>query len=300
MTDIARQPPAEPNRIAAAVDWEASFLEHLPTIERVIRYASRRLGLRDVDHQDFASGVKLRLLEDNYSVLRQFAGASRFETYLTTVVLNLARDFRIQKWGRWRPSAAAMRLGPLAVQLDTLIHRDGKTRSEAIETLVAQLGPSNSRSTLAELADQLPVRVRRRVEEETVLEEIPSEARSDQELLDRDRARSLDLAASALSKGLAALTPEDRLLIKLHFADGLTIAAIARVVGSLQRSLYSRLQKILAGLRQTMRDAGVDPIQVLEAVDWTGSVFTVDYSGGSEESSVRLTSLRGSEPRSDS
>ena len=106
---------------------DAVLLSNLGQIDRLVTHLSRKQALLGADSDDFASWVRLRLLEDDYRILRGFRGNSKLSTYLTTVVMNLARDYRIQKWGRWRPSAAAKRLGTVGIQLDTLLHRDGYT-----------------------------------------------------------------------------------------------------------------------------------------------------------------------------
>jgi hypothetical protein len=54
----------------------------------------------------------LKLIENDYRILRSFEGLASLGTYLTTVIARLFLDFQIHEWGRWRPSAAATRLGP--------------------------------------------------------------------------------------------------------------------------------------------------------------------------------------------
>ncbi len=64
---------------------------------------------------------------------------------------------------------------------------------------------------------------------------------------------------SALAAALDALDPSDRLLLRLRFADDLSVPEIARVLraGSPFR-LYRRIDKALATLRQSLLRAGVD------------------------------------------
>ena len=44
--------------------------------------------------------MKLKLIENDYAILAKFQGKAKLSTYLTTVIHNMFRDYRIQKWGR--------------------------------------------------------------------------------------------------------------------------------------------------------------------------------------------------------
>ena len=88
-------------------EYEALFLANLPWIRRVMAALCRRYRMSDVDAEDFASWVTLRLVEHDYAALRQFRGDSTLHTYLAVVVTMLHREYLVRSWGRWRPSAAA-------------------------------------------------------------------------------------------------------------------------------------------------------------------------------------------------
>jgi DNA-directed RNA polymerase specialized sigma24 family protein len=96
---------------------EQLFLEQLAVIERVIGWVCSRHGLRGADAEDFASAVKTRLIENDYEVLGRFEGRSSLKTYLASVVNRLYLDFQVQRFGKWRPSAEARRLGTVALRL---------------------------------------------------------------------------------------------------------------------------------------------------------------------------------------
>ena len=50
-----------------------------------------------------------------------FEGRSQLRTYLITVVQRHFLDDRNARWGKWRPSSIARRIGPIAVLLDLLV-----------------------------------------------------------------------------------------------------------------------------------------------------------------------------------
>ena len=57
---------------------EALFLAELETTERAIRFACRRASFFGADAEDFGSYVKLKLIENDYGVIRKFEGRQRF------------------------------------------------------------------------------------------------------------------------------------------------------------------------------------------------------------------------------
>src|SRR5690242_4202099 len=137
---------------------EALFLSQLGWIERVLAVTCRRHALARDEAEDFASWVTLRLIEDDYAVFRKFRGESSLTTYLAVVIAMLFRDYRTQRWGRWRPSAAAQRRGPLAIRLETLVYRDRLRLEQAAELLRTAGQTRLSDRDLAAVLSELPAR----------------------------------------------------------------------------------------------------------------------------------------------
>ena len=100
------------------MDYERFLLENLGTVERVVAYVARRHRLSRDEANELSSAVKLKLVDHDYEVLRRYEGRSSLRTYLTAVVIRLFLDDRVARWGKWRPSAQAKRLGAVAVLLD--------------------------------------------------------------------------------------------------------------------------------------------------------------------------------------
>ena len=115
------------------VDYQRQLLDHLALIQHIVRQTGRRRHFSSAEQEDFAGFVNLRLVDDNYAILRKFQHRSSMATYLTAVIALLASDFRNEQWGKWRPSAAATRLGPAAELLERLVYHDLHTLDEAIE-----------------------------------------------------------------------------------------------------------------------------------------------------------------------
>src|SRR5689334_20585988 len=98
-------------------ECEALLVEQLEWVWSSMARLCRRYRLTPADTEEFASWATLRLVEHDYQILRQFRGDSSLRTYLVVVLTMLHHEFRVRQWGRWRPSAAARRRGPVAVEL---------------------------------------------------------------------------------------------------------------------------------------------------------------------------------------
>ena len=94
--------------------------QELALLDAVIRNIARMRRLAPGDHQDFAQSVHLKLIQGNYGVFAKFRGDSSLRTYLSVVVSRALLDWRNARYGKWRPSAAAARLGPEAVALELI------------------------------------------------------------------------------------------------------------------------------------------------------------------------------------
>ena len=234
------------------------FLAHLPAIDGIARAAARRRRLTPDEADEFRAIVRLRLIEDDYSVIREFRGSSSFKTFLTVVIARQCLDFRASSWGRWRASSRARRLGDTAVMLERLTIRDGIPLDQAVLTL-KKTDPSVTTERLATLAEQLPARVRRvRVGEECLDACYADTPAPDAGVAVREGRRMV----GALARALTTLDPVDRRIMKLRFTDGVSVVGIAQREGIEQASLYRRVERILRRLRRELEGRGIDATDV--------------------------------------
>ena len=238
------------------------LLANLPLVRELVRFYCRRHRLDGAVTEEVEAFVRLRLVEDDYAILRQWGRLSSLRTYLTVVVQRLVHDYCDDAWGRWRPSAAARRLGPLAVALEEQLYREGLTFEEACAVLVSRYGVS--RAAVVALHEQLPHR-RSPPRLQTLgagENAAPSPAPNpEEEALRRAEEEAIGEVVSASLRRLAA---HDRLLLRLRFQEGLSLAEIARGLGVTRKRLDRRLGKVLASLHGDLQRAGFDRCDVAQ------------------------------------
>jgi RNA polymerase sigma factor (sigma-70 family) len=258
---------------AGEMTHEQWFLEQLPVIERVIGWVCARRGLRGADAEDFASIVKTRLIENEYEVLGKWQGRSSIKTYLTTVINRIYLDFQVQRFGKWRPSAEARRLGPVALRLEQLMFRDGLSFDEACEVLLSDPRIGLNRDDLYAIRVQLPPRMSRRVD---LHEHEPVRQESAAEAVDRKERQALaNRTFAAIRCSLLRLPAPDRLFVRLHFILGRTVADAARAMDADQKALYRKKEDIGKRLKADLKaeGIGVEEAHVLLAeLDWEAAL----------------------------
>jgi len=252
------------------------FERELDTIRRVIRVTCRNRRLDTHEAEDFESYVMLKLIEDDYRRLRKFKGTSKLSTFLTTVVQRLFLDTLIAKRGKWRPSAQARALGETAVELERLIDRDGLSFDEARAVLQTGRPNASSAKQLQELSRALPPRMRRPKELSLdLLEQLPGEAFVDP-VNGMDVAQNASVVAAKLASAIERLGEEDRLLLKLRFAQRLPARRIGLMLGRTQSQVYDRVDRVIRTLRADLERDGVRSGDVKEVLQW--GQFELDWT----------------------
>lgn len=244
------------------MDYQRLLLDQLDLIKQIVRTVGKRRHLSAAERDDFASFVHLRLVEDDYAILRKFQGRSTLWTYLAAVIERLSLDFCTEKWGRWRPSAMAEKLGPVGVIMERLINRDGHPIEEAIEILRSQNGVTLTYAQLRALWEQLPVRVRTSEVGEEAAQELIGTDNSEAHVEDEERRKNIERLQRVLQSALADLAAQDRVLIALRFDQDLSMVEIAQLTGVSVPTLHRRLDKSVKQLRLALSHVGIDAREV--------------------------------------
>ena len=246
---------------------EQLYLAQLETIRKLAAYACRRYGFGREEVEDFSQHVLAKIWADGCAVLRKFQGRSNLASYLAVVVQRALQDYVNSRWGKWRPSKAALRLGQLAIDLETLQVRDRLGFDEACRTLRSR-GATATDAELSEIEDRLPEPSPRRTggphegaggSGDGVApgpgEPVADES-ADDGIRQSERHQRRQHAMQALAAALAALPAEDRLIAKM-VGDGFKVVEIAANLQLDQKALYKRKEKILRSLREALESAGV-------------------------------------------
>lgn len=259
---------------------------NLAVIERAIRFAARRYRLTPEDARDFEGIVKLKLVENDCAILAAYEQRSSFATFIGIVVQRMALDYRVHTWGRFHPSAEAKRLGPLALQLEQLLHRDGRTLDEAV-VLLREEHDGVTRESLTAIADKLPARPPRHREVE--LEEASSvtvAANAEEPALAHDRRRTSEHVSALMAAILERLPEDDRLVLQLRFEGGMSVAQIARALMLDQKLTYRRIERNMREIRRELERAGIDARDVADVIGRDEALVHFDFGNRGSRPSI--------------
>jgi RNA polymerase sigma factor (sigma-70 family) len=207
--------------------------------------------------EDFASEFALHLVNTNYEALRRFQGRSRLGTYLMVVVQRYFLDYRNRLWGKWRPSAEARRLGPLAIRLERLVTREHWTFGDAAQSLKTHFG-----IVVEEEFPSLCLRIARRQPSRKTVSEVEADqledpsAAADVEVVRAEQHAQVGRLLVALDRVRRGLRAEERLILKMRFDDAVPIVDIARTLNLNQKRLYRDIEHLYAKLRAQLEAEG--------------------------------------------
>ena len=258
----ATRPDNRAGLIRIRVDYQRLLLDHLSLIDHIVRTTGRRRHLSAGEQEDFAGLVQLRLLEGDYAVLRKFQNRSSLRTYLVSVIERLSLDFCVERWGRWRPSAVADRLGPVAVLIERLVTRDGHTLEETLEIVRINHGSTLSPAELRNIWEQLPARMKSTKVGEEAASAVSSDQTAESNVDDAQQQVSIERLEHTLKGALAEVPDHDRVLLALRFDQDLPMVDIARLTGVSVATLHRRLDRTIKHLKHALTTSGFDPREV--------------------------------------
>ena len=242
----------------SSVSDQSLFLSSLPVIDEVTAFVCRRHRLSGAEAEDFAGEVRLHFIERNSEVLQRFEGRSSLKTFLTVVIQRLFLDYRNRLWGKWRPSAEARRLGPTAILVERLVARDGWAFEQAVEMLRVNHGVEIDGaldSFCARLCARAPGR---QFVQESEADHVASPTPApDANVLRAEQDFLAKRVRTALGRARAALDPEQRLILKMRFDDGVPVVNIARTLHLDQKRLYRTIERLLADLCGRLTAEGI-------------------------------------------
>jgi RNA polymerase sigma factor for flagellar operon FliA len=241
-----------------------------------VAFACRRYRLDPNDAEEFAAIVNLKLVENDYAILRAYEARSGFATFISIVVQRMALDYRIHAWGKWHTTAEAKRLGPLAIDLEKLLHRESRTIDEAVVILGSTHG-GVTRESLIALADRLPERTPRVREVAIGGSDLPDQTvAADERVFASERRRASEDLSAIMSAIIGRLPEDEQLILQLRFEGGLAVSQIARALQLDQKLLYRRIERRMREIRAELESAGVAPGDALDLIGRDEAVLDFD------------------------
>ncbi|HEX8617720.1 MAG TPA: hypothetical protein VF911_09075, partial [Thermoanaerobaculia bacterium] len=140
-------------------EFSQLLVRELPLIEKITHVICRRSGMQPDEIEEFTAEVRLKLVKNDYAILRAYAKRSSFSTYMAAVIQRLLIDYRRHHLGKWHDSAEAQRLGPVAIDVERAILRDGRTPEETLTSLRGK-HPQITAAEIERIASALPARIR--------------------------------------------------------------------------------------------------------------------------------------------
>jgi RNA polymerase sigma factor (sigma-70 family) len=280
LRELKRVPGPEPHEILTS---------NLAVIDRAVGFACRRYRLDLDDAEEFASTVKLRLVENDYAILRAYENRSSFATFISIVVQRMALDYRIHVWGKFHSSAEAKRLGPLAVDLEQLMHRDGRTLDQAL-TILAPKHDGVTRESLQALAGRLPERPPRRRDvdiDEAAWVAVSRPSDVEEPVFANERRRASERLSTMMSAVISRLPEEERLILQLRFEGGMTVPQIARALGLDQKLTYRRIDRRMRDIRTELERSGIAWRDVLDLIGRDEALLQFDLGKRKPRPSIR-------------
>lgn len=274
---------------------EDLFLSNLSEIERAARFVARRARLSPEDADDLLSKVQVRLIENDYAVLRKFEGRCSLATYVASIAHRLFIDERMHVHGRWRPSAEAKRLGEAAILLEGLLHREHVSFEEALPA-VQRLYPI-SKEEAAAIAARLPPRGPRprlvAIEDEA--EPSVTGESVEKDAIDHERAQKAEKVNHVVEETLAKFSLDDRVAFRLRYREHpMSVANIARAQCRDQKKLYRRLENMERSLFRALNEAGISAADARELTGGSESHLDFGFSDAEIEASRQSMHAKGS------
>lgn len=261
-------------------DWKEKILANWGLINRL---AVRRFGDSPLA-EEAALSVMNQLMEADGQRLHGYKGRAPFTAFLAAVSWRLLEDFSRRRFGRRRPPLWIRNLGGIWLQLYTLLCLERLNIMDAV-ALVRQQGTNDRdiepedaawtiRQQVLDCGSHQGLEVGYDDEQPSPAEAACAnpgeqvrrfENRERKELFRMLFATLTDTTDQAIEHSLTSLcsltihlTPEERLLLKLCYQDGLNVTRAGEMLGLNRHQAHGRLRRLLARLRDDFRRAGID------------------------------------------
>lgn len=214
--------------------------------------------------------------------LQGYGGKAPFAAFLASVTWRLLEDFSRKRYGRRRPPQWIQNLGGIWLRLFMLLCFERVSIEEAV-----QIAGQERTSSHGEEPEDVAWKIREQVTDcgshqgfevsldggeretahsaEAAAPPVSAEEKERKELFTRIFTALTDVDQGVVEKNLAALSslsitldPEEKLLLRLCYREGLNVARAGRMLGLNRHQAHGRLRRLLARIRKELEQAGLD------------------------------------------
>lgn len=259
-------------------DWKEKALAYWQTINRM---AARRFGEGSLA-EEAALAVIDGLRADDWYRLRAYDQKAAFTTFIRTLTARLLEDFARKRFGRARPPLWVKTFGGIWAKLFTALCLERLPVAEAVEVVLQRqtvVGISEIESAAYQLLARIPDCGMHRGLEVAYDEEEKSsdmdlaEPRLDSSVEERQKKELLeaifhlvleveevtvsDIFYRKFSQVEISLLPEEKLLLKLCYQDGLRVAQAGELLGLTRFQAHGKKRRLMARLKAELERTGL-------------------------------------------
>lgn len=218
---------------------------------------------------------------NNWQRVQAFSGNASFPSFVSVLISRLLEDFARKRFGRVRPPRWVKALGGIWEKLFTALCLERLSSAEAVEVVYQRQFASSKdeiKDTASELLGRIPDCGKTTGAETVYDEEASSEeyciGRSEYSKAEENEKQQLfsgifklicNKPGSPLSKQFEKnvsqlkidLTPQEKLLLKLCYQDGLTVSQAARLLGLTRFQAHGKKRRLLQRLRAEFERTGL-------------------------------------------
>lgn len=266
------------NKGKRMTDWKKKTVEQW---EKINRAAVRRFG-----NTSFAEEAALAVMEglelNDWRRVRGYSGKASFSTYVMALTARLLEDFARTRFGRVRPPLWVKTMGGIWSKLFTALCLERLKVSEAVEVVFQRQFTAEKKeiedaaySLLGRIPDCGTDRGYEVEYDETYHgqtwagespqgEKVEKDERGQmleylfQTILGREGKEISKETVSKLESLKIQLQPQDRMLLKLCFQDGLGVAEAGRLLGQTRYQAHGKMRRIMKRIRKEFERTGFD------------------------------------------
>ncbi len=241
----------------------------------VNRLAAKRFQ-REETAEEAALYVLDKLSEDDWRRLRMFEGKSKFTTFLSSVTYRLLEDYARVRFGRVTPPKWIKELGGIWLTLFRLLCLERFSFQDAVMRL-GSIRKDLSEKIIEESADHLLGELPdcgKSVQEQEYDEAVHHTDGNDlvaeikeKELLIQALTREIfgelqskrnEQVIEKLLHNRLSLKPEEQLLLKLRYREGISVSEIGKMLGLNRFQVNGRLRRTLEKVKAHFNRAGCE------------------------------------------